>query len=243
MVTVTVLALLLASPLAIPETEEAAEAVRLYGDLEYEAADPAFRAIADNKNFEPEARATAWLWVALCEAGVGSFDVAKETMVRALRLHPAAELPTVVSPKVVELFDQARTEATRPGPPVDLDALGGSNNNSGGGDTSGGQGDGGPAALSLSPLLLAGGGVAVAGLASVVTGIVFGVVAQQQVAVVDDPATFQDDAKRALDDANTSAALGIITGVLGTVLLAGGAALVVIALSEPTEDAPAAATR
>jgi hypothetical protein len=81
-------------------------------------------------------------------------------------------------------------------------------------------------------LLLAGGGLAVLGVASLTTSVVLGVLTGQSLAVANDKDQFFEDAKAAQDSANGFVAGAIVTGVLGVVLGAGGGALIAVSLME-----------
>ncbi|MDP2345909.1 MAG: hypothetical protein Q8O67_33525 [Deltaproteobacteria bacterium] len=232
----------LALQLALPNTPNAGVAVRMYGELEYESAEPLFRAIATRPSEENNARASAWLWVGLCQAGVGNFAGAAEAMKEALKLDPDVAFTNEVSPTVQELFDDAKTAAlkeaagTKTRTTTTTTAADGA---AGATEITTGEPEQPPVIAGPSPLLLAGGGVAAVGAAAALTGVVFGVIAQQQLAIVDDPQTFQDDAQRELDGANRSAAIGLTTGIVGGALIVGGVVLLVTGMSA-NEPAPTA---
>ncbi|MDP2339877.1 MAG: hypothetical protein Q8O67_02880 [Deltaproteobacteria bacterium] len=95
---------------ALPDTPDAHEAARLYGELDYETAEPLFRKVAAAPGLDAKTHATALLWLALCQAGVGELGAANESMKQALDLDPEATLPAEVGPSVQGLFDDARAQ-------------------------------------------------------------------------------------------------------------------------------------
>ena len=241
-----VLQLLFSASSSLPETPEAVEALRLYGDLEYEAAEPILRTIATNEELTLEQRATAWLWVAICQADVGADEGSGDAMREALELDFSATLPMEPAASVREMFAAKREEVRFAVEAAALDAAASAAADAATATLTipdlppppGGRRGVAGSSTPLPPLALAGGGVAVVGVAAAVTGVVFGIIAQQQIAIVDDPTTFQDDAQRELDSANSSAALGLTTGIIGGLLVTGGLALLIAALTSSVELAP-----
>jgi hypothetical protein len=188
-----------------PSRPEWQSAIAAYQALDYEGALVAFSQV-DAAPLDDAERATLRLWVALCQAGIGDFAAAQSTMRDALALHRDAVLPTTVSPRVVDLFtaeQQALAPKTPPTPatPAPRTPL---------------------SALGFAGIGATGAGVVALAVGGVLTGVAF-----YQLAVVDDPDTFQSDAQAALNVANAAAAVAIVAGVVGVVL--GGAGVGVIA--------------
>lgn len=203
---------------ALQGTPSFDEGVTAYGALDYEGAVAKFKA-TDTAATDAE-RATLLLWIALCDAGIGDLDAARASMREALKLDHTVALPTTVSPRVVAIYDEEKAAVPAAAEPVV---------------------DGPPSPplfdfAAVSPFVWAGGaslagGVVALGGAALWTGAAF-----EQLGIVDNPDTFQSDAKVALDSANGNALLAIGAGAVGVTLASVG--VVLLAMSAQPDEAP-----
>jgi hypothetical protein len=199
-------------------------AVAAYSDLDYETALEKFKAV-DTATDDAE-RGTVLMWISLCSAGIGDLDGARVSMREALHTDREATLPTTVSPRVVAIYDQEKaalpaatltptTTVTETPPPA--------------------------AAPMVPPLMVAGGASVGVGAIALGGAALWSVFAFEQLAIVDDAATFQDDARLALDSANLNAGLAIGAGVLGVTLAGVGVAMLALSAA-PDEAVPPSPT-
>lgn len=212
----SVLALLLALPLAAPLADDPAfvEGQRLYQESEYEQAVFRFQTAALVADRAAAERARALTWLGLAYAGAGDAEAARRAFEDALLLDPQATIPVEVSPKIEEEFEAVRAALAAtpraapasahppapPGPPRAAPESGG-------------------------PWVLAG-SVGALGALCVAAGAVATGFAFANKGIIDDPETFQDDAARAQveRDAQVIAAAALFGA--GALLLGGGAMVV-----------------
>lgn len=87
------------------------EGRKLYDDLEYEQAVFRFQEVALRADVVGADRATALVWLGLSYAGVGDEDAARRAFVDGARADATLVLPVEVSPRLAELFDDAKRAA------------------------------------------------------------------------------------------------------------------------------------
>lgn len=202
-------------------------AVTAYGELDYEGALAKFKT-TDTASDDAE-RATVLMWIALCDAGIGDLEAARVSMREALRLDRDVSLPTTVSPRVVAIYDEEKAALPQDSvvePPP--------------------SGAAAPRELppafdfaAVPPLAWVGGASVAVGVVALGGSALWAAGAFEQLAIVDAPGTFQDDAKVALDAANFNAGLAVGAGVVGVGLA--GLGVVLLAMSAPEEAARAPA--
>lgn len=178
------------------------EGVRLYRELDYEAALARFAELSARPELAPTDKAEALVWLGLCLAGTGDLDAARRTFKAAVGTDGAAQLPTTtaVSPRVQALFEEVAAEVrAKPAPPPPPPPP--------------------PAVDTGAPLPLVPSGLVALGLIAAGGGAVLAVVAMDSLAQAQDPDAFQDEAKAALDAANAQ-------GVSAGILLVAGAGLI-----------------
>jgi hypothetical protein len=203
---------------AIVSADPLSHGIDLYHAFEFEQAVFAFEQAAIDTELDPKERARALVWLGMAQGAASKTGAAQASFKRALSLDREAQLPEAVSPKLEELFAEAKAavDATPPRkapppppppPPPDPSVV-------------------------PSPMLYAGFGAVGAGA---LLGIAAGgsyLFALSKAAEAEDPKTFQDDAKGALDTANVAAGIAIGAGLLAGAAVAGGGVLLGIALSE-----------
>lgn len=213
-----VLGLLAAQPEPPPLEEDLAfvEGRRLYDELEPARAVFKFREALRTEGRSDEDLATIHVWLGLTYAQLGEIGTAQESFGDALALDPDAALPGEPSPKIVELFDEARAEAPAPAsaPPDEASA--------GAPDAPSPAPSAGAAGPGLGPKLWIY-GAAGAGVAAAALGVVGGVLGLQVLTIqqaANAPDVTQVEAKTRLDEAEP---LALATNVL---FVAAGAAAV-----------------
>jgi tetratricopeptide (TPR) repeat protein len=213
---------------ALADDSDFAEGRRLYDSFEFEQAIFRFQQSAlRSKAWPDEERAQVFFWLGLSYAGIGDFDAAERSFTDALRIDIEMPAPDGTSPRVLELLEKVRADVRNnpveeptpdDGPPPD-NAVGD------GGSSSSGE------AGSMTPILLgAAGGAGALAAASFIGAGVFGVLIGPQLEIVQNPDSFQDEAKAAQDQANTLAIGAITLGSVGGVLLVAGGGLAAWAL-------------
>ncbi|MHB8418748.1 MAG: tetratricopeptide repeat protein [Myxococcales bacterium] len=85
--------------------------------LDFEAAIPLLRKVAQGSSLPAGERALAELDLGISFVNVGRDDDARKAFARALRLDPKTELPGEVSPKIKGLFEEARAQVAPAAPP------------------------------------------------------------------------------------------------------------------------------
>ncbi len=89
------------------------EGKKLYDKFEYEQAVFRFEKVAVSPGLTNTDRATALVWLALSEAGVGDFDATRRAFEDACRADATVKLPLEVSAKLQKIFDEAKATAAK----------------------------------------------------------------------------------------------------------------------------------
>ena len=212
------LALVLAAGLA--EDPTFVEAVKLYEEFNYEGSLTRFQDIALRPDIQPADKATALMWVGLCQAGAGDLDTVRRSFATALALDPALVLPPDTGPHISQMFETIRSEmvanasapATTPPPPREPPPL--------------------AAGATIDPLLVAGGVAAGAGALALVAGGLMAMLSTGDLAKANDPDVDVEDARAAIESANGSGTTAAVLLPAGAVLAIGGGALLFLGLNE-----------
>lgn len=187
------------------------EGVELYRDLEFEDAVSRFEEAAAIEEASNEERAHLLVWVAMCRAGVGDDDGARQALRHALDLDAEPRLPEVAPPKVArfvsELQEERAAAAVEPAAPEPAPA------------------PVEPPASEVPVMLVAGGATAGVGAVALAGAGLFSVLAALSLDEARKPDAFQSDAVSALGSANLQAATAGVLGLSGALLLGSGAAL------------------
>jgi hypothetical protein len=227
------LAFLASAPSPLPDDAAFNEGLRLLEDFEYEKAIFRFREAARDEAKTPKQRAICLVYVGLTLAELREESGAAEAFEDAVRSDPFVTLPADASPKVKEMLDEARRHVAEaqstatpdapsdPYPPADAS----SEPTPEPAPETGDEGGGGVLFLASGGTLAALGGVSLVGSGGLLAlALVFG----QQAA----DAEFADEAAL-LRDQSVASQVGA-AALLGTgaLLVAGGAALIVLGVFE-----------
>lgn len=114
MIAAALLALFLAAPPPPPEDPQVRTAVEEYRRGEYEAARSRLQEVVTRETLPKHERVRAHLHLGFCEVAFGNRTAAKVEFKQALLLDPTVTLdPMQVSPKIIDVFDEARREMPR----------------------------------------------------------------------------------------------------------------------------------
>jgi tetratricopeptide (TPR) repeat protein len=214
--------------LSLAEDPSFLEGQRLYRAFEYEQAIFRFQEIAVRPQVASDDRAEALVWLGLSYAGTGDLEAARRNFKDALTLHPSAGLPANASPRVKELFDEARASLAPANPsepkrdPVP--------------SSTPPQGPPTPeqptaeAPHDASPMLVPGAVLAGVGAVALAGGVVLALLASSSYAEATDPSAFQDDAQAALDRTNTEVIAAGVMLPVGALLAGSGVAMIVVSM-------------
>jgi len=173
-----------------------------YDQLEYEQAVFRFQEVAIRSDLSDEDKATAFVWLGVSYGSVGDAMAARRAFSDALRANPAQTLPVEVSPKIEQLFAEAKAAL----PATSTTAT----------STTSSVGTGAPSAGPADNTMAI--AAASTGAVLVVAGLGLSAICAATFAQASDPDAFQADAKASLDAANLELVAASVAIPLGLAL-------------------------
>lgn len=171
-----------------------------WDQLEYEQAVFRFQEVAIRSDLSREDKATAFVWLGISYGSVGDAMAARRAFTDALRANPAQTLPVEVSPKIEQIFAEAKAAM-----PAASETT----------TTTGVVPGATPAPAADNTMAIA---TASTGAVLVVAGLGLSAICAATFAQANDPDAFQADAKASVDAANLELVAASVAIPLGLAL-------------------------